>query len=134
MKTLLIIVVALLVIWLLVKRRQNQAAEKTATGRRKASNDTAYHAVSLLFAPNACNAAMELRGRRFLASAAPRIPLPECDAMDCQCRFTHYQDRRNRTDRRSVFKSAGYSSSTGKFETERRQGADRRADDDPDFF
>jgi hypothetical protein len=36
-----------------------------------------------------------LLGKRFLVAHAPRLPLLECPwADDCDCQFTHHDDRR----------------------------------------
>jgi hypothetical protein len=35
-----------------------------------------------------------MSGKRFLSGAAPKIPLPGCDVLDCKCRFIHHKDRR----------------------------------------
>jgi len=59
-----------------------------------------YHAVSVEAGPKCCNEARELKGRRFLSAAAPKIPLANCDAKSCGCRFIHFEDRREGEDRR----------------------------------
>ena len=42
-----------------------------------------------------CNAAAELHGRRFLADEAPSLPLAACPTpSNCQCFYTHFDDRR----------------------------------------
>ena len=44
---------------------------------------------------SACMPAKEISGKRFLASNAPRLPLPDCTNQDrCQCKYRHYGDRR----------------------------------------
>jgi hypothetical protein len=105
-----------------------QSTQEDASG-------TAYHAVSIKFDQNACEAARAMSGRRFLSSAAPRLPLPECDALECRCRFAHHKDRRTGKDRRSPFAAAGYGGGTGSFEKERREQSGRRHEDaDHDDF
>jgi len=123
----------LLVIWLIVRYR-NQSQEPLPPTNPKASENTAYHAVSIKFEANACNAAKELSGRRFLSTAAPRLPLPECNALECRCQFAHHKDRRSGKDRRSPFVAVGHSGRTGSFEKERRERQDRRKDADLDVF
>ena len=78
----------------------------------------------------ACDAAKAMTGRRFLANAAPRLPLPECDYIDCRCQFAHYKDRRSSRDRRSPFAPAGATDGTGSYEKERREKTDRRQQPD----
>lgn len=59
-----------------------------------------YHAVEIAPGPGSCKAAVELKGLRFLATAAPNIPLPGCQADSCRCRYVHCEDRRSAEDRR----------------------------------
>jgi hypothetical protein len=126
----LILILVLLVGWLYLRHRQGQKTTPPAA-RRSSSGGTAYHSVSLRFSATACGAAKALEGRRFLASAAPRIPLPECDVKNCECRFAHYRDRRAAQDRRSIFTAFGQSAATRKAKWERRDARERREDDDP---
>ena len=122
------IVVVLLVFWFFLRRR-NRTAPSQEPERIEASGDTAYHAVSIKFDAHACEAARAMSGRRFLSSAAPRLPLPECNVLDCRCRFAHHEDRRSGKDRRSPFAAAGFRGGSGSFERERRRSAGRRRDD-----
>jgi len=123
----------LLVLWLIVRHR-GQGKKTSTPATPKASEDSAYHAVSIKFDANACNAARDMSGRRFLSNAAPRLPLPECDALECRCHFAHHKDRRAGKDRRSPFGAAGYSGATGSYEKERRESRDRRKNADLDDF
>lgn len=115
--------------WLIVRIRQNKAAEK-AESQPSVRDTGRFHAVAIKYSENACNAAKAMTGRRFLANAAPRLPLPECDFLECRCQFAHYEDRRAPRDRRSPFTAAGVAGATGSFERERRQRSDRRKADD----
>ncbi len=126
------VLLILAIVWLVVRIRQNKAA--LLAPPQKASNKGAFHAVAIKYSENACDAAKAMTGRRFLSSAAPRLPLPDCDYMDCRCAFAHYKDRRTSKDRRSPFAAGGVSGSTGKFERERREKTDRRAKKDVDSF
>jgi len=60
--------------------------------RARAANP--WHAVSIIPGEHACAAAYRFAGQRFLASQAPRLPLPTCDVAYCTCRFKHHNDRR----------------------------------------
>jgi len=133
LQTMALVLVLLLLIWLYIRRRQAISNDKSQSAVQASSKKTAYHAVSIKFTGNACDAAREMEGRRFLSSAAPRLPLPDCDVLDCSCRFAHHQDRRARQDRRSPFGPGGIGGSTGKHTQEQRQGKDRRKSDDEDF-
>ena len=123
----------LLAIWLFVRKRNKHRPQTRQPGRKPNTDQSAYHAVSIKFDANACDAARALEGRRFLAAAAPRLPLPDCDVLECKCRFVHHQDRRAGTDRRSPFGAGSFGSRTGRFESDKRIGEDRRADDDELF-
>ena len=127
--TLLGIVLVLLIVWLIMRQRR-YSAEVNAPAPKSDSAKTAYHAVSIKFEANACDAAKAMTGRRFLATTAPRLPLPDCDALECRCHFAHHDDRRSGKDRRSPFGARGYSpSGSGSFEKERRDSAGRRDGD-----
>lgn len=129
----LLALLVLLVIWLYIRSRRNTASAKSATARPAAKKSTEFHAVSIQFSASACYAAKALSGQRFLASEAPVIPLPECDAASCDCHFAHHPDRRARKDRRSPFATAISTDGTGRFQTERRDRTDRRKDDEIEF-
>ncbi|MDE2219270.1 MAG: hypothetical protein KGL25_05915 [Gammaproteobacteria bacterium] len=82
-----------------------------------------WRAVSVVPAGAACEAALQLRGRRFLTNAAPRLPLPECNLQnECRCKYRHLADRRGppRRQNDSAFGSAP------KPVTERRRPGERR--------
>ena len=119
----------LTIAWLVVRVRRNKAAETTES-MPKTSNTGKYHSVAIKYAENACDAAKAMTGRRFLATAAPRLPLPECNYPDCSCKFAHYDDRRTGKDRRSPFATGSASGATGKHGVERRERNDRRKDSD----
>lgn len=131
--TLLGIAAVLVIIWLFLRRR-NRSKQEQSSADAERKDDTTYHAVSIKFPDNACDAAREMAGRRFLATAAPRLPLPECDAATCDCRFAHHKDRRTGGDRRSPFASSSASGATGRHNQERRQGTGRRSTDDTGSF
>jgi hypothetical protein len=122
--------IALLVAWLFLRSRLNSSDTKTNTVRPAARKSTEYHAVSIKFSASACDAAKALGGQRFLASAAPTMPLPECNVEICDCHFAHHEDRRAIKDRRSPFASSISVDGTGSFEKERRDHKERREDDD----
>ncbi|MCJ7592138.1 MAG: hypothetical protein MUO51_12375 [Woeseiaceae bacterium] len=119
----------LTIAWLVVRVRQNKAAVKSES-TRVVKNTGKFHAVALKYTENACDAAKAMTGRRFLSNAAPRLPLPECNFPECNCRFAHYDDRRAGRDRRSPFAPAGATGTTGIHEQERRERNDRRQDPD----
>lgn len=119
----------LTIAWLVVRIRQNKATA-IVESRPTAKDSGTYHAVAIKYSENACDAAKAMTGRRFLSSAAPRLPLPECDFPECRCKFAHYDDRRKGRDRRSPFAPGGPTGLTGSFQQERREKTDRRKDGD----
>lgn len=107
---------------------QADAAEKTRTVPAGGQ----YRSTSIRAGRNACVAAREIAGKRFLLSEVPGLPLADCSAAQCDCTYSHHQDRRDDIgDRRAP---AGLStelfSESGK--TERRadpKGRGRRTGD-----
>lgn len=130
--TLLIIAAVLLVAWLVLRSR-GRVRKHEAPQMASRPQDTVFHAVSIRFDAEACDAAREMSGRRFLSTAAPRLPLPDCDAAQCTCRFVHHDDRRSGKDRRSPFAARGFGDGTGSFQKEKREQTDRRRDTDADL-
>lgn len=132
MKTvLLLLVLGLLIAWFFYRRgldshenRRNRPDSPVLTDHSK------YHAVSVKHGANACAAVSKISGQRFLASQAPDLPLPGCDADQCDCRFIHHDDRRSGKDRRSPFTPGGVAAATGSYAGERRQSSDRRDESD----
>ena len=86
-----------------------------------------WSAVSIVPGSTSCEAARDLKGRRFLSAEAPRVPLAECTESDsCRCVYRKYPDRRagpRRAEDHSGMRRVG----TGK--TERRVGRGRRSTD-----
>lgn len=95
---------------------------------RDASHRNPYPAVSIRCATG-CDAAQELKGQRFLGNQAPSLPLADCDAQHCQCRYAHHVDRRtgNLDRRRLLGAKKDYMSFFGK--EDQREGRGRRASD-----
>jgi hypothetical protein len=127
----LLLVVGLLIAWFFYRQGLDKPEERKDRRISPAQKDRAkYHAVSIKPGAYACSAANEIAGQRFLATEAPNLPLPGCDAAECDCHFTHHNDRRTGKDRRSPFTSGGLAAATGTFAGERRKGEDRRDDSD----
>lgn len=129
-----LLAVLLLAIWLFIRVKRGSSEDQSEPGSRSDSGKTAYHAVSIKISGQACAAARDMAGRRFLSTAAPKLPLPDCDVLDCNCRFVHHKDRRSGKDRRSPFAPSGFGGGTGRYEQEQRAGKDRRASSDDDFL
>ena len=128
-------ILVLIAILLFVRRGQSSSNERPRPRRRILKPATTeFHAVSIKFPSGACEAAQGMEDKRFLSSAAPKLPLPDCDMLVCKCRFIHHKDRRAGDDRRNPWKS-NISGETGTHPEEQRHRGDRRSDGSPeDFF
>jgi hypothetical protein len=123
---LVLILALLLAIAWLMRKRAEAAASGSRTNLRRKGGTTEFHSVSIRLSKNACAAAEDLSDQRFLATKAPMLPLPGCDADECTCRFEHHEDRRSRKDRRSPFSPGGMGRGTSTGQSEHRDGTDRR--------
>ncbi len=84
-----------------------------------------WHAVSVVASTDACPSALELRARRFLPQAAPRLPMLTCAwPLKCKCVYRHFADRRANPRRASELGRPWRTAVP-----ERRQVHGRRADD-----
>jgi hypothetical protein len=89
---------------------------------------TPYHAVAIRCGKTSCQAAQDNQRERYLSAEAPLLPLDQCDLPDqCDCRYQHYEDRRDSPRRRS---EQGLSETTDSERLERRYTKDRRANAD----
>lgn len=88
----LLAVVSLLLILFLFRHRLRPGKRRQA--KPVTLQEKQYHCVSIVLAPNACQAIRALEGKRFLSREAPRLPLPECDCSQCACKYHHHEDRR----------------------------------------
>jgi hypothetical protein len=124
------IAIVLLLALLFVMRRKSATSNRRPEmpQREVDQSGTQFHAVSLSFSSDACDAAKSMEGRRFLSGTAPRIPLPDCDVLECKCRFVHHKDRRKGDDRRNPYLQRFGGSNTGSFREEQRKARDRRDD------
>lgn len=98
--------------------------DEAARARAKPQADNRWHAVGIAAPAGACDAARACKGKRFLSREAPQLPLPECDAARCECKYRHYADRRGgprRGDERGVPKA--------RVDNNRRAARGRRAVD-----
>jgi hypothetical protein len=57
-------------------------------------NPAKFHCVEVKAVDCTCEAIKQLAGLRFLSDEAPLLPLPECSAGTCRCRYEHHEDRR----------------------------------------
>jgi hypothetical protein len=78
--------------------------------------------------PGCCQGAKDIEETRFLLDDLPTLPLEACDRItDCQCSFTHHNDRRDeeRRNPHCAFSTAGADS--GAEGINRRSGMGRRS-------
>ena len=54
-----------------------------------------FHAVSIIPAEGCCSAVNSIKVQRFLSEEAPGLPLADCAAEDCRCKYIHHADRRS---------------------------------------
>ena len=132
--SLIAIAVLLAVLWFVRRNAKPGNVEPDPVRKIAAVGESKFHAVSIRFGANACEAARNMEGRRFLSAAAPRLPLPDCDAPGCKCRFKHHTDRRSGDDRRDAWGQGLGTTATGQYSKEQRKGGDRRKDDPDDYF
>jgi hypothetical protein len=73
-------------------------AKPVETGKR---SQQAWHSVSIIRGRQPCAAVVELNGCKWLSAQAPQLPIKDCDAKQCECRYRHHADRRS-GDRRET--------------------------------
>ena len=131
----LLVLVIVLIVAAVIKWRGASGEQRADEGRSHPSQQRSqYHAVSLKLSSGACNAAKALEGKRFLSDAAPRIPLADCDAESCDCRFVHHKDRRSGEDRRyPLVQLFGSGPEFGQNGEERRTRRERRSNPPDDM-
>jgi hypothetical protein len=100
----------------------DQPRKSKMTGNR-------FHAVSIIGSGTACAVSEACRGKRFLSTEAPRLPLAECDAKRCECRYRHYADRRGAPRRREEKVAIGTTATVRVIGANRREKRGRRATD-----
>jgi len=100
-------------------------AERTLQERNQRQARNRWHSVVVAGPANVCAAALACKGKRFLSSEAPRLPLEGCDAARCECRYRHYNDRRGEPRRSDERTGAARTRAS----TERRGTRGRRATD-----
>lgn len=96
-----ILIVALVLAVLVLSRllfpvaRESRPGDDEGRERRTGFNaGSPFHAVSIQPADGHCAAVQTLQVERFLSEEAPSLPLEECGAEDCRCRYIHHTDRR----------------------------------------
>jgi len=90
-----------------INKAQNRVPERQVRKALKpdlkqASSDTQWRAVKMKPGLMCCRVAEAMRGKVFLASEAPAFPLKQCTRKECDCKYTHLEDRRDGDDRREA--------------------------------
>lgn len=83
-----------------------------------------YRCVAITPEDNACPRVRDLEGKRFLARAAPPLPLDNCSGSACRCRYAHFTDRRDDERRRVNALRRALTPDSPK--ADQRSGRDRR--------
>ncbi len=107
----------LLLIFLVVRSRKNAAQKSDAMGfsegraLKKSARKTTkksiaprspWRATSIVSDADACDAVKAIGSKRFLDSERniPKLPLQDCDASNCGCKYTRHENRRDETEDR----------------------------------
>ncbi len=107
------------------RARPKQSSTRTIVPVEQPEPRMCTHAVSIEVGRRPCEAARELHDKRFLSAEAPPLPLKDCDAEACECRYEHHADRRKEEDRRLPFAiDADFVKENGL--KDRRESNDRR--------
>lgn len=108
------IILGLLVVIYFITYARKAAASSGAIGfntgdavkkprRKQPGPRNPYRATSIVHGVNACNMVQAIGSKRFLdvEKGTPRLPLPDCDAARCDCKYAYHDDRReDHEDRR----------------------------------
>jgi hypothetical protein len=105
---------------------ENSPKEPAAKAAKREPRNR-WHAVTILPGATRCQAVEAAKGRRYLSKEAPILPLRECDAAVCKCKYRHYQDRRGTPRRSEEARGGGMRSRTGT--DDRRNSRGRRETD-----
>jgi hypothetical protein len=88
--------------WLSEKLGRDQRVSVRIPPAARKAAATPYHAVSIKPGHQCCEGAKQFAGMRFLSAKVPKLPLPDCQAPVCTCRYSHFADRRSVDDRRGL--------------------------------
>ena len=111
------------------KKKAKLTHRQNATGGKTRGADNPYRAVSIKCGKGACKSAKSVEGKRFLLGRISGLPLPECSASVCNCKFSHHEDRRIDDDSRRIPSGMKTDLYAQHGNTERRERRGRRADD-----
>jgi hypothetical protein len=127
LQTFLFIFIAGCLAWFLA-RMFPRRAQPGSGGTGHSARANPFSSASVHPRPTGCPAAKAIKGKRYLCREAPRLPLAECTAKNCQCVYRHHEDRRSHgADRRGLGYTGEYLLRRGI--TNRRRGTARREAD-----
>jgi hypothetical protein len=98
---------------------------KEPAPKAKKGSQQPWHAVMVTAPSGACAAAHACKGRRYLSSEAPQLPLPDCTAKRCECKYRHFADRRGDSRR----EDGNVAPPAAREQTNRRKSRGRRVTD-----
>lgn len=81
-------------------RRARQRSAAVAKAASATGSD--YRGCTIKPGKDACESAVKLKNKRFLQKDVPKLPLPECGRLQCDCRYQHYEDRRHHDEDRRL--------------------------------
>lgn len=105
------------------KRRASSRASGTGNSQKHP-----YRAVAVHTTGSGCAAAKRIRDQRFLAAAAPQLPLGGCNhPQQCACRYKYFTDRRQepRRDADHGLPSGPFAGSEQRYRRDRRRQVPR---------
>ncbi len=113
----------------------NRSQGKTKTVKRSASpaQRNPYQAVSVMSSRVACTAVGRIKDQRFLTADAPLLPLPDCSVKECNCKYAHHPDRRDKSNDRRTHYSLGTKLYAQGDRPDRRANPGRRSSDYSDI-
>ncbi|MFT4520826.1 MAG: hypothetical protein ACI9JM_003234 [Halioglobus sp.] len=87
------------------KRNKPQAKKSHTTKTDNQVQPRPYRGTSITFEECACDVVKAIAEKRFLVSEGntPMLPLSGCDAPKCNCKYMHYDDRREEGEDRRLF-------------------------------
>lgn len=100
----LVIGVLLLILPKFSSGNRLRSKEKTTKRRAPSVQPNPYQSVSVMSSRVACTAVGKINNQRFLTADAPLLPLAGCSAKECNCKYVHHSDRRDKSnDRRTHY-------------------------------
>jgi hypothetical protein len=110
---------------------------KTIQGSKYSSRNSVstakspYRSTAIEAGKNACEAVQAIAAQRYLVEQddMPQLPLANCDAANCSCRYVHYTDRREDEDIRRGPANLRTQWHKQNEDTERRSSGGRRDSD-----